>query len=144
MNERILASQFAKSLRDKGFYFKIPDSFGSRFSTIKNFDAIFLQDGRFAALEYKVEKGRSFAFSKIREVQTSSLRAVTESGGSAFLILFHHTNTWKAIVFKIGEFINIQSASSRKSLPLGTYDPSWIILERKKGLWNVEPILKML
>lgn len=146
MKEKDFASKIGKELKKSGFYMKIPDSYGmDRFIPIKNFDAMYLDNSVFCAIEYKVEKGLSFNIDRLRASQVAALSSVKKSGGLAFILVYVERSDI-AILWDIDEFINISTytqSCGKKAISVIPVDPSYIIvnkLQTKGRPWDVSPI----
>lgn len=88
MKEKDFTRKFLKDYKakhPKAFIYKIPDAFRTG---IKPFDAFIVNEGKFTALEFKVQEGKkTFRTSKVTPHQKEFLKQVKEAGGKAFVIL---------------------------------------------------------
>jgi len=149
MKEREIATAIGNELKKHGFYMKIPDSFGGgkgfRFTPIKNFDAFFIKDGKFMAIEYKMEKGISFSFDSIRDVQVESLLEVKKNGGSTCIAIYVEREK-KVILWNIEDFVRLKEYAisiGRKSISIIPAEKSWPVMIKERGQdWPIHIMLE--
>ena len=152
MKENVIAGKIGSCLKTQGFYMKIPDSFGTgaggfRFTPVKNFDAFFVKDGKFLAIEYKIERGISFAFDSVRDIQIESLQEVQRNGGLTSIILYVE-RAEHCIIWTVDQFIKLKNEAiekGRKSISVIPPQPEWNIMVKERGKdWPINKLTEIL
>jgi len=149
MREGYFISELRRVFLSRGcFFHKIPDSIatsGSRFSTLKKFDAFIIYKGMFAGIECKLVKGASIAIDRFRNSQIDSFADLRAAGAPGYFLINHRYKAKNnVIVWTLDDFIiarTIAKGVGRKSINLTI--GGWPTLVKSHG-WNVDPLFQMM